>query len=119
MKRITALASIALVALCMTACTNWERSAFQTLSASKATIDKAEADYTAKTLPQTTAVYDVLKTANLAQTTAVNQMEAYEELKATGAGVTQLTVAENQVTAALSQLPAIIASIKSLYTGGK
>jgi hypothetical protein len=120
MKRLALLSVWLAIPLTMAGCTNWERQSFQTLSASKVVIDQAEADYTAKTLPQTQAVYAVLKTANAAQTAAVNQMEAYEELKATGAGTSQLTVAESQVTAALAQLPAIIVEVKGLYTtGGK
>ena len=119
-------------ALGLSGCTSWERTTFQTLAATKADIDAAQAAYevsqpTGKCpvpsasvcLPHTQAVYEAIGTAKISQTLAVNQMVAYEQLKATGATASSLQVAESQVVAALSQLPPEITQLKALYTGGQ
>lgn len=116
MKRFALYASLALALLAATGCTNWERSTFQALSASKATIDQAQADYEAGTaIPHNQAAFNAINLAKQAQTTAVNQMVAYEQLKATGATPAALTIAQSQVAAALADLPALITAIKALY----
>lgn len=117
MRRFTLYASLALALLATAGCTNWERTTFQALSASKATIDQAQADYEAGTaIPHSQAAFNAINLAKQAQTTAVNQMVAYEQLKATGATPAALTIAQSQVAAALADLPALITSIKALYT---
>ena len=116
MKRAI-LATIALVL--MVGCTSWERTTFQTLAAAKAALDTAQQDYEIGTaIPHNKAAYDVITTAKIADNAAVNQMVAYEELKATGGSPTALAQAESQVDAALLQLPGILTQVKALY-GGK
>lgn len=117
MKKILALA---VLALCVTGCTDFERSTFQTLSTSKAVIDTAQADYEARTLPHNTCSFTIINDAKAAQTTAVNAMVIYEEEKAAKADLTAQTAV---VTSTLLQLPALIVQVKGLYSnpncGGK
>lgn len=118
MKKFAAIVSIAL-ALGLSGCTNWERATYQTLAASQATINKAQADYEAKVFPQTTAAYSAINTAKNAQTTAVNAFVAYEEAKTAGGTTASLAALQTDVTVALQNLPTIIADLKALYTGAK
>jgi hypothetical protein len=120
MKRIAITAVLALVTFAAVGCTNWERAAFQTLSTSQAVINKAQADYEVGTaIPHNTAAYNAINTAKNAQTTAVNLMVTYEEIKAAGGTAAALTSAQTDVTVALANLPTIIANVKALYTGVK
>jgi hypothetical protein len=121
-KRFFALASITLAFLTLTAvvgCTNWERQTYQALAASQATINQAQADYESGALPHSTKVYNAINEAKAFQTTAVQAMVVYEQLKATNAGADALTKAENAVGAALAVLPSAISDIKVLYTDTK
>jgi len=103
-------------ALALSGCTNWERATFQTLSASQATINQAQADYEAGTaIPHNKTAYTAITAAKLAHDTAVNHMVVYEQLKATGASASALAEAENQTTAAVAELPELITQIKALY----
>jgi hypothetical protein len=107
------LLSISLVSLCLLAgCSSWERTTFQTLSASKATIDTAQADYEAHTIPHVQCSYDLINKAKAGQTLAVNAMLTYETAKTT----TGATAAQAVVDTDLTQLVPIIASVKTLYT---
>lgn len=111
-----AVAVIALFFVAMlscTGCTNWERDTFQTLSASKAVIDQAQADYEARTIPRTTCAFTVINDAKAAQTTAVDAMVAYEGVKAAKGDV---NAAEGAVVADLVVLPADIVAVKALYS---
>lgn len=110
MKRILVLA---VLALCVTGCTDFERASFQTLSASKAVIDQAQADYESKALPHTSCSYSIINDAKAIQVTAVNALELYEVDKA---AKTDLTAQTAVVTTALIQLPAVIVQVKALYT---
>ncbi len=132
MKRMAIITAGCLLALCMTACTNWERSVYQTLSASQAVINQAQIDYevsattgtcpaiaTTPCLPHTKAVYDTINTAKNTQTTTVNSFLTYEEAKAAGGTAANLTALQADVTVALNNLPTIIANVKALYQGVK
>lgn len=110
MKRI--FASLALV-LCLAGCTDFERTSFQTLSASKAVIDEAQADYESSKIPHNSCSYTVINDAKAIQTAAVNAMEVYEEQKAAGNDLTAQTAV---VTTELLTLPAIVVQVKSLYS---
>lgn len=105
--------AFAVLALCVVGCTDFERSSFQTLSASKAVIDQAQADYEARTLPHNTCSYTIINDAKAAQTTGVNAMVVYEEEKA---AKTDLTAQTAVVTSTLATLPALIVQVKALYT---
>lgn len=114
------LSGVLAIALCfaitipMTGCNDWERTTFQTLSASDTTINQAQADYEAGTITNTTQAFQVITAAKAAQSVAVNQMVAYEQLKATGATPTALTASEAQVVTALAQLPTVLAEVEAL-----
>lgn len=106
MKRIVAAS---LLSICLFAgCSTWERTAFQTLSASKAVEDKAQADYEARVIPHNQCAYDIINKAKATQALAVNAMVTYEDAKST----TAQQAAEND----LAQLAPIIASIQTLGT---
>ena len=120
MKRIIALAATMLVAVGIVGCTTWERTTFQALSTSKAVIDQAQTDYEVGTaIPHNAVAYNAINSAKAAQTTAVNFMVTYEEIKAAGGTQANLTAAQNDVTIALANLPTLIANVKALYQGVK
>jgi hypothetical protein len=92
-------------------CSTWERDTFNTLAASKAIVDTAQADYQAKTIPQSTCAYTAINDAKAAQTAAVNAMVVYEQLKATKGNV---AAQEATVTADLGLLAPLVVEIQSL-----
>lgn len=102
----------AVLATALTGCTDFERTTFNTLSASQAVINTAQADYEAKTIPQSACAYALIDDAKAAQTTAVDAMLIYEQQKAAGTSLSAQTVA---VAADLVVLPALVAEIKTLY----
>lgn len=110
MKRILILITLTVACFAMTACSDWERTAFQTLSASKATIDGAQSAYEARTIPHTECVFGIINKAKAAQTLAVDAMMTYETAKES----TGSTAAQNVVTTDLEQLAPIVASIGTL-----
>jgi hypothetical protein len=99
--------------LILCGCTNFERDTFNSLAASKAVIDTAQADYTAKTIPETACTYAVINDAKAAQTVAVNSMLIYEQEKAAGSN---LSAQEAAVTVDLAEIIPLVAQIKTLYT---
>jgi hypothetical protein len=106
--------------LTLAGCTNWERDSYNALATSAAVITQAHTDYQSGAIKNTTAAYNAINAAEIAQNTAVNEMVAYEELKATGASAGALQTAEVEASAGIAQLPTIIAQIKALYgTGGQ
>jgi hypothetical protein len=118
MKKLFSLLLVSTLVVCA-GCTNWERQTFQTLAASKATIDQAQVDYEAgKLIPHNQLAYTTINSAKIAQAAAVNQMVAYEQLKSTGGSASALAVDESQVVAAVAELPTIIIQVKALYTTG-
>ena len=118
MKRIAILTALAVLTLAV-GCTNWEKTTYQTLAASQATINKAQTDYNAKVIPQTQAAHDVITKAAQAHNTVVTAMVAYEEAKASGGTTASLTALQTDVTTALAVLPVFIQDVKGLYQGVK
>lgn len=98
--------------LLLSGCSDWERTTFQTLSASKAVEDSAQTSYEARTIPHNQCVYDVITKAKAAQTVAVDAMMTYETVKSS----TGATAAQNAVNSALANLAPIIASMQTLGT---
>jgi hypothetical protein len=94
-------------------CTNFERNAFNSLAASKAVVDQAQADYTAKTIPENACTYALINNAKAAQTVAVDSMLLYETEKSAGAN---LTAQEAAVTQDLAAIVPIVVQVKALYT---
>ena len=111
------LAAIPILVLLMAACTSWEKQTYQTLAASKASIDTAADQYNAGTLPQTQQVHDLITKARQAQTMAVDAFKQYLFLKTASVPQQQLTDQQAAVTAAVGQVATLIADIKTL--GGK
>lgn len=129
MKKLFFLAPLVLL---LAGCPNWERSAFQSLSVSKATIDAAQQAYevSASTgqcpvpaatacIPHTQAAYDAINKAKQAQKTAVDSLVTYETAKANAQGQAALERAQTDVEAALAALPTVLGDVKTLYGGGK
>jgi hypothetical protein len=104
MKKIVLLA----VCLLTIGCTNWEKDAFVSLSASRALIVQAKADYAAKTIPNTKCTATLIDDAQTAQNSARDAMVVYETGK----------TASNQAAAtlALADIVPLIAEIKTVYT---
>lgn len=119
MKRIAILTTLAIGFCVVVGCSSWEKTAYQTLSATQATINQAQTDYNAKVIPQTQAAHDAITKAAQAHNTAVDLMVTYEEAKAAGGTTASLSAAQNDVTVALANLPALITDVKALYQGVK
>jgi len=96
-----------------TGCNDFERTAFQTLSSSRAVIDQAQADYESRKLPHNQCAYALINNAKAVQTTAVNAMVVYEEEKATSKDLTSQTAL---VASTIASLPPLVVKIKTLYT---
>jgi hypothetical protein len=117
MRRSILLASLSLALMVMAGCSNWERSTYQSLAASQATINQVQADYeTGTAIAHNASAYKAINSAKAAQTLAVNTFVAYEEVKAAGGTTASLTALETDVTVALAKLPTVIADVKALYT---
>jgi hypothetical protein len=113
---VIALMCFTLLTVGLVGCTTWERTTYQSLAASKAVIDQAQADYEAGTIPKTQAAYKIINDAKKAQTTAVDAMVAYETVKASSATTaTAQAMAQQEVITALSVIPQLVAEIKALY----
>jgi hypothetical protein len=115
-KALAILLALSISMCFISGCTNWERTTFQALSASKAVIDQAGVDYNAGTIPQTAANQSIITQARNAQTTAVDAMASYEEIKtsvtATAAG---LSSQQAVVESSLAAIVPLVAQIKALY----
>ena len=110
MKKVLLLA---ILALSCVGCNDFERTAFQTLSSSRAVIDLGQADYESGKLPHNQCAYALINDAKAAQTTAVNAMVVYEEAKATKKDLTSQTAL---VSSTIASLPPLVVKIKTLYT---
>lgn len=98
--------------LCLAGCTSFERSTFQTLSASKAVLDQAQTDYEAGTpIPHNQCAYALINDGKAAQTVAVDAMLVYEGEKAAGKDLTSQTTV---ITADLLSLAPIVVKVQSL-----
>lgn len=100
-------------ALPLTGCNSFERDTFNSLAASQAVINQAQADYTSGAIKETSCTYAVINNAKAAQTVAVNAMVVYEQEKAAGASLTAQTAV---VVTDIAALPIILANIKTLYS---
>ncbi len=97
--------------LLVAGCSSFERNAYNTLSASKAVIDQAQADYTTRTIPRTHCAEAIINDAKAGQTVAVNAMVVYEQLKVTKA---DLTAQAAVVTSDLAALAPLVVQIQQL-----
>ena len=110
------LAAIVIGVIGVIGCNDFERTTYQTLSASKTVVDQVAADYNAKKIPTTEAAFKAVTALRAAQTTAVNAMIEYETIKAAKGSASALAAQQQIVTSALAALPPLIASAKALYT---
>lgn len=107
------LITVAGLALCAFACSNWDQQTYQTLSASKAVIDQAAADYNAGKIAQTAAARDAITKARQAQTAAVDSFEVYAAAKVAAAPNQTISAREQAVIAAVALLPPAIAALRA------
>lgn len=110
MNKILVLAALA---LCCVGCNDFERTTFNTLSASKAVIDQTQADYEAKTIPHTQCAYSLINNAKAAQSVAVNAFLDYENIKAAG---NDLNTQTSVVVADLANLAPLVVQVKTLVS---
>ncbi|HXF12240.1 MAG TPA: hypothetical protein VN517_03745 [Terriglobales bacterium] len=113
--------AITLLAFCVLGCTDFERTSFQTLSASKAAIDTAQADYEARTIPHNACSYAIINDAKGIQTAAVDALQVYDKVRVAKGDLTAETAV---VSASLLQLAPVVVKVQSLITnpavcGGK
>jgi hypothetical protein len=121
--RFISVALITTLCFALVGCDTWERTTFQSLSASKALIDGADSDYRAGRLPQTDDVYFAIVKAKNVQTVAVHSFDMYWSIKKELLGAVtseqektiqaRLNLAREGVVHALSDLAAATAEIKS------
>ena len=98
----------------LTACDEFELSAFQTLSASKAVLDVAQTDYEAGTpIPHNKCAYALINDGKAAQTVAVNAMLTYEGVKAAKGDLSAVTAT---VTADLVALAPLVVRVQTLIS---
>lgn len=112
--KVVGVLVFALVGLmALTGCNSFERDTFNSLAASKAVIDQAQADYTAGTIKETQCSYAVINDAKAAQTLAVNAMLVYEQEKAAGSSLSAQTAT---VSAEVAAIVPLIVDVKALYS---
>lgn len=117
-KIVSMLLLCALLCGGLTACNSFERTAFQSLSASQAVLNTAQSDYepvplgTGK-LPHTQCVYALINDGKAAQVAGVTALQAYDvALNAKQSTVTEVAA----VTADLATVAGDLAKVKALYT---
>lgn len=117
MKKILS-ATLLSFCLVLTACNSFERTAFQSLSASLAVLNTAQSDYepapvgTGK-LPHTACVRTLIDDGKAAQVAGVTALQAYDvALKANQSTVTEAAA----VTTELAVVATDIAKVKALYS---
>lgn len=108
MKKFIAILACA---LCLTGCTNWERDTFNTLASSKAVIDGSQSAYEARTIPHNTCAYNLINKAKAAQSTAVDAMLTYEQVKSAKGN---LEAQEAVVVSDIALVAPIIAQIQTI-----
>jgi hypothetical protein len=115
--RLAVLSVAAALAFAAVGCDSFERTAFQTLSASKAVIDAAQSDYepapvgTGK-LPHSKCVYDIINDAKAAQTAGVDALQTYDVAVNAKQDTTAFAAS---VTADLAAIALDVPRIKALY----
>lgn len=110
--KLARLAAFLALPLLLAGCSSFERDAFNSLSASKAVIDLAQADYTTGKIKETKCTYALINDAKAAQTTAVDGMLAYETVKAAKGDLAAQSAA---VTVDIAAIVPLVAEIKVLY----
>lgn len=118
LKNRRSKATIALLpVLLLVACTNWERTTYQTLATSKAVIDSAAQQYNSGAIPQTKTNHDIIQKAQHSQDIAVDAFKVYLFAKAGSQG--DIATLQANVTAAVTQLTLDILNVKNISQGVK
>lgn len=107
------LITVAGLALCAFACSNWDQQTYQTLSASKAVIDQAAADYNAGRIAQTASARTAITKARQAQTAAVDAFQIYAAAKIAAAPDQTIAAREQAVVAAVALIPPVLAALRA------
>lgn len=94
-------------------CSTWDRTTFQTLTADKALLGKAQSDYEARRIPKTACVQSLINDGKDAQTAGVESFKTYLVLKLAGADVTQQI---DNISGEVADVALIISKIQSLAT---
>ena len=97
------------------ACSDWEKTTYQTLATSKAVIDQAGRDYNAGLLPQTAAARNAIEHARAIQTTAVRSFEAYAVAKVTGDPAASLDQKRQAIVTAIITVNQVVIDVQALY----
>jgi hypothetical protein len=113
---VIAIAFLMLCTMGLAGCNGFERATYQTLSASKAVVDQAQADYEARTIPKSPQAYAAINKAKDAQTAAVQAMATYETIKYAKGTDAALSTQQAVVVGLLAKLPDLVAAVKLLYT---
>ena len=100
-------------------CDSFERTAFNSLSASKAVIDQAQDDYQAGAIPKTSAAYTAILDLKAVQATGVQALETYDALLQAKASSSTLSAQQAVVQVALNKLPALVAAVQALIAAVK
>lgn len=117
-KRVLALVATIVIPI-LSACNTWERTTFQTLAASTATVNGAHdayqntTDKTKPMIPQNGCSYALINDAIAADTVAVNAMVTYEQLKASKGN---LQAQEAVVVSDLVALAPLVVKVESLIS---
>jgi hypothetical protein len=113
--KIVGLLLIGTLCIPLAGCSNWERTSFQTLAATKATLDSAQADYeSGKLIPHSAVAYKAINDAKLVDVQAVDAMINYEKVKASNSTGPALTDAQSAVDVLLLEIPPLIATVQAL-----
>lgn len=110
------VAALGVASVGLGGCSNWERQTYQTLAATQATINQAQDDYEAGTLPHNELAFEAVNKAKDAQKLAVQAFAAYEQLKQAKGSQTAIDAQQQIVAQALGLLPGLIVDVKALYT---
>lgn len=112
MKRLALMLCLLPLSVSIIGCDSFERNTFNTLSASKAILDVAQADYEGGTvIPHSACAYALINNGKAAQAVAVNAMLAYEGVKAAKGDLAATTAT---VTADLVALAPIVVNVQAL-----
>jgi len=117
-RHIVLAGALSIATIAAIGCTDFERTAFQSLSGSKAVLDTAQQDYepapvgTGK-LPHNACVYALINDGKAAQTAAVDQLQVYDVALKAGQST---AAAETTITAELATIAVDVGKVKALYS---
>jgi hypothetical protein len=123
MKRLIGTIIGAALLLLPLSCSSFERTTFQTLSATQATLNSSQALYetgcpapagVTGCIPHDQIAFTAITKAKAADVLAVNAMVVYEQEKATSSSASVLLAQEQVVLSELAQIPSLLVAINTL-----